>query len=159
MPAYGSNVIGDLPKDVKLTVTALVAPLVLAADLADVDNMINQTHLSGKQKGAYVLAVTSGTVLAPTAYELRSAVGSAPGDAWVAVGGSGAPAYTLPNATPSVRGGVLQSAATADQGTLTVSGADVAALVTSTNTALATLVAKVNAILAAERTAGQKATS
>jgi len=85
MPAYGSNVIGDLPKDVKLTVTALVAPLVLAADLADVDNMINQTHLSGKQIGAYVLAVTAGTLAAPTAFEMRAAVGSAPDSEWLPV--------------------------------------------------------------------------
>lgn len=154
--AYGSNVVGDIPKDVAVTVSALVAPLVLAADLADVDNMINQAHLSGKQKGAYVLAVTAGTVDAPTGFELRCARGAAPSDAWSPVT-SGAPAYTLPAATTSVNGGVKMSAATADQAAVTVAGADTATLVTSTNTALATLVAKINAILAAERTAGQKA--
>lgn len=60
----------------------------------------------------------------------------------------------VPAATTTTNGTVKQAAATANQAALTVSGADVAALVTSTNTALSTLVGKVNAILAALRTAG-----
>lgn len=153
--AYGDNLTGDIPVDKLITVSALVAPLVLASRLEDEDDVINQTHLSGKQKGAYVLAVTAGTEELPTAYELRSAVGSEPGDAWLAVGGSGG---TAPgSATTAAEGLVKQAAAVANQGALTVAGADVAALVTSTNTALASLVSKINALLAAERTAGQLA--
>ncbi|UJH95824.1 hypothetical protein [Pantoea phage Nifs112] len=86
--AYGENVTGDLPKDRLIDVTALVAPLVLAARLADVDDVINQTHLSGKQAGAVVAAVTGGTIEAPTAAEFRMATGSGPADAWVALGGA-----------------------------------------------------------------------
>lgn len=60
----------------------------------------------------------------------------------------------IPAATTTVAGVVKQGAAVPVQAAVTVAGADVAALVTSTNTALATLVAKINAITAALRTAG-----
>lgn len=152
--AYTSNKTGDKGKSVDVINVALVAPMVLQASLSDTTHMINQASLSGKEKGAMVVVVDS--LDAPTTFELKAAEGGAPDDAWVSVGG--AASYTLPNATTSVRGGVLQSVATADQPATTVSGADVAALVTSTNTALASLVAKINSILAAERTAGQKVT-
>lgn len=151
--AYTDKTTGDLPVDKLITVTALVAPLVLASRLADPDDVINQTHLSGKQKGAYVLAVTAGTELAPTAYDLRSAVGSGVADEWVTVGAGS----TVPAATTTTAGTVRQASAVANQEAVTVAGADVAALVTSTNTALATLTAQINALLAAERAAGQLA--
>lgn len=142
---------GDSPVSVQ-TKSVSLAPvaIVTLAQSADPTDPINIYALSGKEAGTVI------TIKDGTSYYLAMAQGSAPDDAWVAMGGSSG---SVPNATTSVRGLVLQSAATADQGTLTVAGADVAALVTSTNTALATLVAKVNAILAAERTAGQKATS
>lgn len=152
--AYTDNKIGDVGKSVDVINVALVAPMVLQASLSDTAHMINQSSLSGKEKGAMVVVVDSLT--APTTFELKAAEGGAPDDAWVSVGG--AASYTLPAATASVLGGVKMSAATADQAATTVSGADVAALVTSTNTALASIVAKINAILAAERTAGQKVT-
>lgn len=88
--AYGENVTGDLPKDRLIDVTALVAPLVLVARLADTDDVINQTHLSGKQAGAVVAAVTAGTLEAPTAAEFRMATGSGPADAWVSLSGAAA---------------------------------------------------------------------
>lgn len=141
---------GDSPVSVQ-TKSVSLAPvaIVTLAQSADPEDPINIYALSGKEAGTVI------TIKDGTSYYLAMAQGSAPDDAWEKTTGS----YSLPNASTSVRGGVLQSAATADQGALTVSGADVASLITSTNAALATLVAKVNAILAAERTAGQKATS
>lgn len=84
--AYGDNKTGDLPKDRLIDVTALVAPLVLAARLADATDVINQTHLSGKQVGSVVAAVTAGTLEAPTAIDFRIATGSGSADAWVVLG-------------------------------------------------------------------------
>lgn len=84
--AYGDNLTGDKAVDKPIDVTALVAPLVLAARLDDTDDTINQTHLSGKQVGSVVAAVTAGTLEAPTAVEFRIALGSAASDAWVALG-------------------------------------------------------------------------
>lgn len=83
--AYPENNIGDIPKDVNTTVIALVAPMVLVARLSEATDVINQTHKSGKEAGAMVLAITAGTAAAPTAFELRAAVGSQPADAWVPV--------------------------------------------------------------------------
>lgn len=82
--AYPTNNIGDIPVSKQTVVTALVAPLVLLADLSDPTNVINQRHLSGKQAGAVVLAVLTGTVAAPLTVGFRAALGPLPGDAWVA---------------------------------------------------------------------------
>lgn len=144
---------GDVAKSIDTkSVSLLNVGIVLKTDLTTATSMINAQAYSGKAKGGLVVA-TDADGSNPVLY---MASGSAASDAWLAQGAGAA--YTLPNAGTAVRGGVLQSAATADQATLTVAGADVATLVTSTNAAFATLVAKVNAILAAERTAGQKAT-
>lgn len=62
--------------------------------------------------------------------------------------------YTLPAATTTVLGGVKQAAAVANQSALTVSGADAAAVATSATTAVQALTTKLNAALAALRTAG-----
>lgn len=62
--------------------------------------------------------------------------------------------YTLPAATTAVLGGVKKAVAVADQGALTVTGADAAAVATSATAAVVALTAKVNALLAALRTAG-----
>lgn len=62
--------------------------------------------------------------------------------------------YTLPAATTAVLGGVKKAVAVADQGALTVTGADAAAVATSATTAVVALTTKVNALLAALRTAG-----
>lgn len=86
--AYGSNKVGDIPVDKTITVIALVAPPIMLSRLADPEDVINQAHLSGKQVGAIVLAVTGGTVAVPTAVSFYSATGSAPGDSWVEVGTS-----------------------------------------------------------------------
>ncbi len=59
----------------------------------------------------------------------------------------------LNNGVP-ISGGGPQQAAIANQGALTVTGADAAAVATSATTQLATLTAKVNAMLAAMRGAG-----
>ena len=53
-----------------------------------------------------------------------------------------------------ISGGGPQQAPIANQGALTVTGADAAAVATSATTQLATLTAKVNAMLAAMRAAG-----
>lgn len=143
---------GDSAKSINTKAVSLLnVGIVLKTDLEDDTHFINQTVYSGKQKGGLIVA-TDADGTNPVLY---MASGGLPADDWIAQGGGAS--YTLPNATTAIRGGVLQSAATPDQAALTVAGADVAALVTSTNTALAALVAKINAILAAERTAGQKA--
>lgn len=144
-----AGVTGDKPVSINTkAVVMTTVPLIPVADLTVPTSMVNTNAQSGKQIGAVVFGQESdGTG------KLYVAQGSKSTDAWVPMGGTA----TVVNATTSTRGIVLQSAATADQAAVTVSGADVAALVTSTNTALATLVAKINAILAAERTAGQKA--
>lgn len=63
-------------------------------------------------------------------------------------------AYTLPAATTLAIGGVKKSVAVADQGALTVTGADATAVAASATTAVGALTTKVNALLAALRTAG-----
>ncbi|ABM63438.1 hypothetical protein PEA_00450 [Erwinia phage phiEa1H] len=78
------SVTGEKPRNRKVTVTALVAPLVLMSALEDVDDPINDYALSGKEAGATVYAVTSGTLTAPTGIELRIATGNQPEDPWVA---------------------------------------------------------------------------
>lgn len=83
--AYGDNLTGDKPKDQLITVTALVAPAVLASRLTDATDVINQTHLSGKEMGAMVLSITAGTADKPTAFALMAATGSGPDAAWVPV--------------------------------------------------------------------------
>ena len=77
------SVTGEKPRNRKVTVTALVAPLVLASALEDVDDPINDYALSGKEAGATVYAITSGTLAAPTGIEVRIATGSQPEDPWV----------------------------------------------------------------------------
>lgn len=59
-----------------------------------------------------------------------------------------------PTATPTAAGIVRQAVAVPNQAALTVTGADAAAVATSATTAVTALVTKVNAILAALRTAG-----
>jgi hypothetical protein len=66
----------------------------------------------------------------------------------------GGAAYTLPAATTAVLGGVKKAVAVADQGALTVTGADATAVAASATTAVGALTTKVNALLAALRTAG-----
>lgn len=78
------SVTGEKPRNRKATVTALVAPLVLATALDDVDDPINDMALSGKEAGATVYAVTAGTLVAPTGIELRIATGNQPEDPWIA---------------------------------------------------------------------------
>lgn len=78
------SVTGEKPRNRKVTVTALVAPLVLLSALEDVDDPINDYALSGKEAGATVYAVTEGTLAAPTAIEVRIATGNMPEDPWVA---------------------------------------------------------------------------
>lgn len=144
---------GDEAKAIPtISVSLINIGYVLKTDLTDATKPVNFTAYSGKVKGSLVLGIDADGSN-PVIY---MATGSNPADAWNALGGA---SYTLPAATATALGGVKQSAATADQAAVTVAGADVAALVTSTNSALATIVAKINAILAAERTAGQKATT
>lgn len=78
------SVTGEKPRNRKVTVTALVAPLVLLSALQDADDPINDYALSGKEAGATVYAVTSGTLAAPTGIEVRIATGNQPEDPWVA---------------------------------------------------------------------------
>lgn len=66
-----------------------------------------------------------------------------------ALGQAGGAAYVLPAATLTVLGGVKKAAAVADQTALTVT--DIA----TAQTAITALVAKINALLASERAAGQ----
>jgi hypothetical protein len=61
---------------------------------------------------------------------------------------------TLPAPTAAVRGGVLRGPAVANQATLTVAGADVAALGTSATTVVNALGTKINAVLVQLRAAG-----
>ncbi|WYM31525.1 hypothetical protein VL73_43 [Erwinia phage VL73] len=141
---------GDQPKSVDTkSVSLLNVGIVLKTDLTTSTSVINSRALSGKDKGGLVVA-TDADGTNPVLY---MASGPAASDAWLAQGGG--TVYVLPAATTAAIGGVKMSTAIADQATVTVAGADVAALVTSTNTALATLVSKINAILAAQRTAGQ----
>lgn len=142
---------GDVNKAVKAKAVSLLnVGIVLKTDLTDATATINATAYSGKQKGGLVVA-TDADGSNPVLY---MASGRNASDTWIAQGGG---TYTLPPATTAVTGGVKQSAAVANQGTITVAGTDVAALVTSTNAAFATLVSKLNALLAAERTSGQLA--
>lgn len=83
--AYTDNKIGDKGRSVKVINTALVAPMVLPADLLNTAHMINQASESGKEAGCMVLEVTTGTLAAPLTFTLKAAKGSAPADAWVAV--------------------------------------------------------------------------
>lgn len=83
--AYTDNKTGDKGKSVAVLNTALVAPMVLPADLLNTSHMINQASLSGKEAGCMVLEVTTGTLAAPKTFTLKAAKGSAPADAWVAV--------------------------------------------------------------------------
>ncbi|MNK14297.1 Head fiber protein [compost metagenome] len=62
--------------------------------------------------------------------------------------------YTLPAATTAVIGGVKQAVAVPNQGALTVDGADATAVAASATTAVQALTTKINALLAALRTAG-----
>lgn len=77
------SVTGERPNSRKATVTALVAPLVLAEALADVNDPINDYALSGKEAGSTVYAVTAGTLKEPTAIEVRISTGAMPSDPWV----------------------------------------------------------------------------
>ena len=83
--AYTDNKLGDVGKSVNVINTALVAPMVLPADLTNTSHMINQAALSGKEAGCMVLEVTTGTLAAPLTFTLKAALGSAPTAAWVAV--------------------------------------------------------------------------
>ena len=96
-----------------------------------------------------VTAVISGTVQPLGAPVVR-------GDALIQIMGtvSGGGSYTLPAATTSTLGGVLKSAAVTDIATQTVSGADATAVGTSATTAVNAVGTKLNALLAALRTAG-----
>lgn len=60
----------------------------------------------------------------------------------------------IPAATPTVVGGVKQSAAVTNIATQTVTGADAAAVATSATTAVNAVGTKLNALLAALRAAG-----
>ena len=60
----------------------------------------------------------------------------------------------IPAATPTVVGGVKQSAAVTNVATQTVTGADAAAVATSATTAVNAVGTKLNALLAALRAAG-----
>ncbi len=62
--------------------------------------------------------------------------------------------YVLPAATTAAIGGVKKATAVADQTALTVAGADATAVATSATTAVGALTTKINALLAALRTAG-----
>lgn len=78
------SVTGEKPRNRKVTVTSLVAPLVLLSALEDVDDPINDLALSGKEAGATVYAVTEGTLTSPVSIELRIATGNQPEDPWLA---------------------------------------------------------------------------
>ncbi|UOW66406.1 head fiber protein [Aeromonas phage vB_AspA_Tola] len=140
----GDAATSDNTKSVSLATLAIVT----LAESVDVTHPINIYSMSGKEAGT-VIAIKDGTE-----YYMAMAQGSAPADDWNKMAGSAV--YVLPAATTSVLGGVRQTAAVADLGAQTVSGADVAALITSTNAALANIVAKVNAKLAGDRTSGQQ---
>lgn len=96
-----------------------------------------------------VTAVISGTVQPLGAPVVR-------GDALIQIMGtvSGGGSYTLPAATTSTLGGVLKSVAVTDIATQTVSGADATTVGTSATTAVNAVGTKLNALLAALRTAG-----
>ncbi|UJH95887.1 head fiber protein [Pantoea phage Nufs112] len=133
------------------SVSMLNVGIVLKTDLTDATKPINARAYSGKDKGGLVVGVDADG----TNPVLYMASGPNAADAWLPQGPG---TSTAPgDATTTTAGVVKQSAAVANQAAVTVSGADVAALVKSTNAALATLVSKINALLAAERTSGQLA--
>ncbi|GGH32603.1 head fiber protein [Klebsiella phage KL01] len=141
---------GDEPKSVDTVSASLLnVGIVKKSDLTDATKLINFTAFSGKALGGLVVATEDDG----TDPQMFMATGMNTTDPWVQLGaGAG---YALPAATTAALGGVKMAAAVANQAATTVSGADVAALVTSTNTALASIVSKINALLAAQRTAGQ----
>lgn len=125
----------------QVAISLLNVGIVLKSDLTDPDSPVNTVSMSGKAMGGLVVAVDADGFSNPRIYMATSSASDAE---WIDLAQSGAD-VTIPDATTTVKGVVLQGAAVANANS--TSSSVVSALATGAD--LATTVAKVNEVITA----------